>query len=354
MKNIELNETPVRTSKSFNINSIELKDVKIPEKLDEFENVTVSDLETNVKIDKNVTESGLKYGVGSFFTKQASQDANYKTKISINGKIEKKCEIEFMIDSNNKNLVENIEINALEDSKSTVVIKYQSEEAISAYHNGIIRVNAKKGSATNVVILNFINEQSTNLFSLENNIEDDAKLNYFIIDFGGKNSVTNYYSNILGNNADNKLNVIYLGREEQVIDLNYIAELYGRKSNVDIEVQGALKDYAKKHFKGTIDFKRGCKKATGNENENCMLLSDKAKSLALPMLLCSEEDVEGNHSTSSGKIGDKELFYIMSRGFDKKDAIKLMVKAKFNEIIERINDIELQNHIIHEINTRLD
>ena len=54
--------------------------------------------------------------------------------------------------------------------------------------------------------------------------------------------------------------------------MNYIAELYGEKSNIDIEVQGALKDNAKKNFKGTIDFKKGCKKATGNENENCMLL----------------------------------------------------------------------------------
>ena len=43
------------------------------------------------------------------------------------------------------------------------------------------------------------------------------------------------------------------------------------------------------------------KKAKGTENEACMLLSDKAKSLALPMLLCTEEDVDGEHSTSSGK-----------------------------------------------------
>ena len=53
-----------------------------------------------------------------------------------------------------------------------------------------------------------------------------------------------------------------------------------------------------------------------------MHLSDKAKSLALPMLLCSEEDVEGNHSASSGKADNKEIFYIMSRGFDKKSAEK--------------------------------
>ena len=127
-----------------------------------------------------------------------------------------------------------------------------------------------------------------------------------------------------------------------------------KKTNVNFEVQGALKDSSKKHFKGTIDFKRGSKKAIGNENEACMILSDKARSLALPMLLCSEEDVQGNHSTSSGKIGDKELFYIMSRGFDEKAAMKLMVRAKFNRILESIKYDELKNEILYEIDKRLD
>ena len=115
-----------------------------------------------------------------------------------------------------------------------------------------------------------------------------------------------------------------------------------------------LKDKAKKHFKGTIDFKKGCKKSTGNENESCMLLSDTARSLALPMLLCSEEEVEGNHSSSAGKIGEKELFYIMSRGFELKEAMKLMVRARFNKILSNIKNEELKNEIIGEIDKRLD
>ena len=147
---------------------------------------------------------------------------------------------------------------------------------------------------------------------------------------------------------------IYLEKENQLFDLNYIGELRGKKSNIDIDVQGALKDNARKHFKGTIDFKRGCKKAKGNENEACMLLSDKAKSLALPMLLCSEEDVEGNHSTSAGKIEEKELFYIMSRGFELKEAMKLMVRARFNKILENIKNEELKEKILQEIDKRLD
>ena len=118
-------------------------------------------------------------------------------------------------------------------------------------------------------------------------------------------------------------------------------------------MQGALKDRSKKHFKGTIDFKKGSKKAKGNENEFCMLLSDTARSIALPMLLCSEEDVEGNHSSAAGKIDDKEMFYIMSRGFDRAEAMKLLVRAKFNKILKQIRNEELIKEVLKEIDLRL-
>ena len=73
-------------------------------------------------------------------------------------------------------------------------------------------------------------------------------------------SLTNY-SNEIGDNSNNILHTIYIGKEKQVFDLNYIAELRGKKTNIEIDVQGALKDNAKKNFKGTIDFKKGAKKA---------------------------------------------------------------------------------------------
>ena len=72
------------------------------------------------------------------------------------------------------------------------------------------------------------------------------------------------------------------------------------------------------------------------------------------MLLCGEEDVEGNHGVASGKVNRDELFYIMSRGFEYKQAVKLIVRAKFNEIIERIIDEDTKNEVINEIDRRLD
>lgn len=351
---IKLNETPVRTSKNFNINNIKLENVDIPDKVQNFRNIIMSGDTSKVIIDSPIDKKELTYGIGEILTKQVIENSNKNIKIVIDKKLKEEIKIEFKFDKENIDLVENIEIIAEEKSKATIILKYESDKNIEAFHNGITRIFAKKNSEINIIIVNFMNEVSNNFMSIENEIEDEAKVKYTIIDFGGKNSITNYYSNLIGALSDNKLNTIYLGKNNQLFDLNYIGELRGKKSNIDIEVQGALKDNAIKHFKGTIDFKKGCKKSTGNENEACMLLSDTAKSLALPMLLCSEEEVEGNHSSSAGKIGEKELFYIMSRGIELKEAMKLMVRAKFNKILANVKNEELKEEILAEIDRRLD
>lgn len=360
MENLKLNETPVRTARNFRINNMKLENIEVPEVITSFENVTIIGDTSKINIEQNAdnTNTDLVYGLSKELTNQAKHGANQKIKLNINNTQNKKekteAEIDFKFDDENAALIDNIEITANENTKSTVIIKYTSNQENESYHNGIIKSKAEKNAELNIILVNLMNTKSNNFLAIENEFEENAKINYTIVDFGGKHSITNYYSNLLGDNCDNQLNTIYLGKENQVFDLNYIGELRGKKSNIDIEVQGALKDTSKKHFKGTIDFKKGCKEATGNENEACMLLSDTAKSIALPMLLCSEEEVEGNHSSSAGKIGEKELFYIMSRGFELKEAMKLMVRARFNQILEKIEKKELREEILQEIDKRLD
>ena len=358
MSDLKLNKTPVRTSRNFNINNIKIKDVEIPEIVSEFKSINIK---SSVNIDTNVSSYNLKYGIGNKLIEQVKSNSNNKLKLVIDNKANNKIEIDYEFDENNLNLVEDIEIIANEGSKADVILKYKSKECRDEnssseeyFHNLVIRVLAKENSNLNISIVNLLDTKANNFITIDNQILKDAKIDYYIVDFGGKNSITNYYSNLEGSKATNNVNTIYLGKENELFDLNYIGELKGEQSNIDIEVQGALKDNAKKHFKGTIDFKKGSKKAKGNENEFCMLLSNEAKSISLPMLLCSEEDVEGNHSSSAGKIDNKQLFYIMSRGFNYKEAMKLMVRANFNKIIDKIPDENLRDEILNEIDKRLD
>ncbi len=351
---ISINETPVRTSRNFNINNINLKDIDVPKKIGNFQNVDINCNSSKIKVEESVGKYNLKYGISNKILEQVKNYANKKYKIVINSLNQKEIFFDFKFDSKNKNLVQDIEIVANKDSKATVVLKFYTEEDIKLYNNLVLRTVLNEGSNINVILINFMNLNTINFMSIDSVVKENAKLNYTIIDFGGKYSITNYYSNLLGNLAQNLINTIYLGSLDQIFDLNYITHLNGEKSNVNIEVQGALKNSSKKHFKGTIDFKKGAKKSTGNENESCILLSKEAGSISLPMLLCSEEDVEGNHSSSAGKIDERELFYLMSRGFSKSEAMKLMVKAKFNKIIESIKNDKIKEEILRKIDKKLE
>ena len=348
MEKLKVNDTPVRTARNFKINNIEVE-LEIPEKIAEFKNVEI--INEKSTIDSEVSNLPLTYGNGKILEELNYETANSKIRIQTSSKKEN-IKIRYNFDNDNLNLINQIEIIATGDTN--VIIEYKSQTTQKCLHNGIIRTIANENAKLNVTIVNLLNEKSDNFEAIENKLEKNSKVNYTIIDIGGKTSVSNYYSNVIGENADNDLKSIYLGIGEQRKDINYIAELRGTKTNIDIDVQGALKDSAKKNFKGTIDFKKGSKKAKGNENEYCVLLSDKAKSIALPMLLCTEEDVEGNHSTASGKVDEKQLFYIMTRGISYKEAVKLIVKSKFNKIIERISDEDLKEEVLSEIDKRLD
>ena len=327
---MKLNETPVRTCRNYNINNIDF-DEKLISKASKFNNLKIikETEKDEVITDFDFEDFDIKYGTGLTY-----KNSNQNIRININSKTDKEIKLEFDFDEKNLNLIDNIEIVAKENTVSNIYIVYRQRNSSKAFHNGLIRVLLNENSKATVTIINLLSSESSNILAIDGKLENNSKLKY--------------------KESENLVNSIYLGSNDEKIDINYIAECYGEKSKINIDVQGALKDEAKKSFKGTIDFKKGCKKASGNESENCMLLSDKAKSIALPMLLCSEEEVEGNHSSSSGKASEKEVFYIMTRGFDKKSAEKLLVRAKFNNILDGISDNEIKNEILYEIDKKLD
>lgn len=348
MEKLVVNETPVRTSRNFLINNIKLEDVEIPNNLRAFDSIEY--FSENTQLEKLDKKFSLIYGNGNVLEDNCNENANSSIKLNIDRKDNIKLKYNF--DDNNLELINRLEINA--NSDANIVIEYKSFTDKKCFHNGIIKINASPNVKLKIAVVNLLNKVSLNFDSFENELSENANLEYTIIDIGAKESISNYYSNILGKAAKNNLETVYLATDNQLKDINYIAELRGEETKINIDVQGALKNHSKKNFKGTIDFKKGCKKSVGDENEYCMLLSDDSRSIALPMLLCTEDDVEGNHSTASGKVETDSLFYIMSRGIEYKEAIKLIVKARFNKIIDRIEDEDLKEEIFKEIDRRLD
>ena len=150
---IELNETPIRTSRNFNMNNIKLENICVPDKIEKFENVTIMGENSKIKIEDKCSSLNLNYGLSDFFTNQVKENCNQKICLRIDSKTEKEVRLYFDFNEKNLILMEDIEIIAGENARATVVIKYESDNDFDCFHNGILRLYAKKGAKINIIFM---------------------------------------------------------------------------------------------------------------------------------------------------------------------------------------------------------
>ena len=342
-----INETPVRTSKNFEINEYR-NEIILPNKV-------ILSGKSNVKLDNFITNkvdniANIKYGIGDkvrdFYLK------NINNKISITST---KTNAEFNISNELKEndiLCDYINIDISKDTDCKGVILYSS---IKAEHFGFININAEENAKGNIVIVNDLGANSNSYLTIQANTNNYADIKFIVIDFAGKTSINSYYVNLQGEKANADIDLLYFGNNEGNLDYNLLNEVYGQKCTTSINAIGALQNNAKKDFKGTINLIKGCIGSFGRENETCLLLSNTARAKSLPMLLCTEENIEGGeHSSSVGKIDEKTIFYIMTRGLSEKEAIKLAVRASLSTIVDKIYDEKIVNLVQDRIDMRLE
>lgn len=327
-----LNETPIRTSNNFKINDF-IVDLDI--KKDNFSKYEISNINYNESIKDNFNSK-----IGLKDDKYLNIDIDAKDNIMIKNTFD---ESNYLVSQININLKENI--------NSNIIILYKSEKEV--FNNSKIVINAKKNSKSNISIINLLNNDSKSLISIENTEEDNSDVTINFIDLGGNLKISNYYSKLDGINSKNNFNNIYMGINDDKIDMNFYLANNNKNTTGYILSNGSLDNNSHKAFKGTIDFIEGSSKSIGEENENCIMLSDTCISRSLPMLLCHEEDVQGAHGVSTGKIDESKLFYLMSKGISEKEAKKLIINANFNDIINEITNEEIRQLVTEVIDNKL-
>lgn len=129
------------------------------------------------------------------------------------------------------------------------------------------------------------------------------------------------------------------------LDMNYVADHHGRNSGSDIHVSGVMSGRASKVFRGTIDFHRGCAGAKGAEIEEVLLLDDTIENKTVPLILCDEEDVEGSHGATIGRLDENLILYMKSRGIDEDEIYTMMARARIDAVASLIPDMAVRDRV---------
>ena len=152
-----------------------------------------------------------------------------------------------------------------------------------------------------------------------------------------------------GTGAGFQAGIGYLGQKQQTVDLNLVVDHWGQKTTSEINAAGELKDDARKTFRGTIDFKKGSTGSVGNEQETVLMLGDGAVNKTVPLILCAEENVVGNHGATIGELDEDTLFYFESRGISAAEAENIMARAAIERLARTLQDETAQAAILTEL-----
>lgn len=361
LKNI--NKIPVRTWRWLGVNELSINR-ELPEIKPYNKGIIKDSFEEGLKViainkDANTLRilDTLNYeGISLEATKQVKN--HYNTGVFIQTSPEKKVStpifIDYSMDKENPVIIDDNIIIAEENSEVTVVMKYDSDNEADYFHNGFTRMYGKAGSTINLIKIQTMSDAGIHIDANIAKLEDRAKLNCVSVELGASHSVTNYRTDLNGYKSSKNLSSIYLGDKERNIDINYLINHYGKATSSSIETRGALLDRSNKIFKGTLDFKKGSSGSKGQEEEYAVLLSPHVRNRSVPILLCTEDDVEGQHAASAGKIDENKLFYLMSRGLSEKEAKKLIIEAAFNPILNKIPLEDVKNEISESIRRKLE
>lgn len=323
----------------------------------------LADIKNQPFYDKNVDKSqsevkkafeGEIYGLSKEINKENEDFRNHFLSFDI----DKDQETEFInleLNDENNILVSNIEINARENTSSSFLVNFSDLAKDKIFINSQILVNLKEDSKVKLVVVVDLKNDSTNLNSIATRLEDRAELDISYLEIGATKSMVNIRNILRGEEAKVTQNGVYFKSKEEYLDLMAVNEHYGTNTDSDTLFNGALKDKAHKNFKGIVDLRRGCTKADGKIGDYSMMLSDEVVNKSAPILLNEEKEVAGKHAASVGRMNKEMLFYIMSRGFSKKQAESMMLEANFAPALDKIEDEDLRNKIaaeVHKLNSR--
>jgi|SRR5579872_14449 len=140
---------------------------------------------------------------------------------------------------------------------------------------------------------------------------------------------------LAGKGASVKFIGLLLGNENQGLKLKITVVHQAENTTSEVIIKSALRDTSSIFFDGLIKIEKGAKGTNAWLAAHILLLSQKARGIAVPNLEILENDIKAGHAATVGRINDLELFYLMSRGIPEEKAKELIVRGFLESIINQ-------------------
>jgi len=219
--------------------------------------------------------------------------------------------------------------------------------------NIIVEVIAKDGARINYSSVDLLGENTTAYFNRVGHALRDATIDWALGVMNDGNVIADLDTHLIGDGSESDLKAVGLswGRQTQVVDSNVVN--FGSNSVGNIFQHGVILDRATLTFNGIGKIHKNAKNADAQQESRVLMLSEKARGDANPILLIDEFEVTAGHAASVGRIDPTELYYLMSRGIPKEEAQRLAIRGFLGNVISNIPLKSIRDELVNVIERKL-
>ncbi|WP_430791188.1 Fe-S cluster assembly protein SufD [Virgibacillus flavescens] len=181
----------------------------------------------------------------------------------------------------------------------------------------------------------------------------DAKIDWALGQMNDGNTVSENITHLVGDNSVSNAKTVTVGRGKQI--QNFTAKIvhFGKASEGYILQHGVMKDSATAIFNGIGKIEHGASKSNAEQESRVLMLSEKSRGDANPILLIDEDDVTAGHAASVGNVDPVQLYYLMSRGITQKEAERLIIHGFLAPVVNQLPIESVKNQLTQVIERKV-
>ena len=164
----------------------------------------------------------------------------------------------------------------------------------------------------------------------------DAKITTLYASFGGDVARADVQCRLRAPGSHVDMLGLYIADGTQHFDNQTLQDHIAPHASSNLLFKGALNDSGRSVFRGLIRVHPKAQRTDAYQTNRNLVLSDSARADSLPNLEIQADDVRCSHAATVGQLDEEEVFYLLSRGIPKADAVRLVVFGFFGEVLEQL------------------
>ena len=204
---------------------------------------------------------------------------------------------------------------------------------LAGFHNGVVELYLKRGArVTYLQIQNW----SRRLWGISHQravLDADSQLHWAAAGLGSRLHWTAQDVWLRAPGGNSKLFGLTFADGRQHLDYQTRQDHTAPHTESDLLFKGVVLDRARTVFRGVLHLRKEAQQTNAYQATHSLLLSPRARADALPILEIEADDVRCKHGSTTGRVDEEQIFYLMSRGLSRQDAQRLIVQGFFETVI---------------------